>query len=82
LPSSDPSYRPPSGPPSSHSAKFRGGVGTTSGIGNLKRYSHNTCALTDPPPYFPTTGHFAQNRFYEIDPAGFNVVTWFATYQQ
>lgn len=60
----------------------RGAVGTTGGTGNLKRYSYNSCAVTDPPPYFPTTGHFARNRFYEINPVGFNVATWFATYQQ
>lgn len=60
----------------------RGAVGTTAGTGNLKRYSYNQCAQTDPPPYFPTTGHFARNRFYEINPVGFNVATWFATYQQ
>jgi hypothetical protein len=57
-------------------------VGTTGGTGNLKRYSYNACALTEPPPYFPTTGHFARNRFYELNPVGFNVATWFATYQQ
>lgn len=60
----------------------RGAVGTTAGTGNLKRYSYNSCALTDPPPYFPTTGRFARNRFYEINPVGFNAATWFATYQQ
>lgn len=60
----------------------RGAVGTTAGTGSLKRYSYNSCALTDPPPYFPTTGHFARNRFYELNPIGFNVATWFATYQQ
>ena len=60
----------------------RGAVGTTSGTGNLKRYSYNTCGVTDPPPYFPTTGYFSKNRFYEINPIGFNVATWFATYQQ
>jgi hypothetical protein len=60
----------------------RGAVGTTGGTGNLKAYSYNACALTDPPPYFPTTGRFAKNRFYELDPVGFNVTTWFNTYQQ
>ena len=59
----------------------RGAVGTTSGTGNLKRYSYNTCALTDPPPYFPTTGRFDRNRIYEIDPVGFNIAAWFAAYQ-
>lgn len=62
--------------------RIRGAVGTTAGTGNLKRYSYNTCALTDPPPYFPTTGHFARNRFYELNPVGFNVAAWFTTYQQ
>jgi len=62
--------------------KTRGAVGTTGGTGNLKAYSYNACANTDPPPYFPTTGRFARNRFYELDPVGFNVTTWFTTYQQ
>lgn len=61
--------------------RTRGAVGTTAGTGNLKRYSYNQCAFTDPPPYFPTTGHFARNRFYEINPQGFNVANWFALYQ-
>ncbi len=60
----------------------RGAVGTSAGTGNLKRYSYNTCALTDPPPYFPTTGHFSRNRFYSMDPVGFNVTNWFTLYQQ
>lgn len=59
----------------------RGAVGTTAGTGNLKRYSYNTCGATDPPPYFPTTGYFTRNRFYEINPIGFNVANWFAVYQ-
>jgi hypothetical protein len=62
--------------------RTRGAVGTTAGTGNLKRYSYNACAYTDPPPYFPTTGHFARNRFYEMNPVGFDVASWFATYQQ
>ncbi len=60
----------------------RGPVGTSAGTGNLKRYSYNTCALTDPPPYFPTTGHFSRNRFYSMDPVGFDINTWFTLYQQ
>jgi hypothetical protein len=39
--------------------RTRGAVGTSGGTGNLKRYSYNTCAYTDPPPYFPTTGPFS-----------------------
>ncbi len=59
----------------------RGAVGTTGGTGNLKRYTYNTCGVTDPPPYFPTTGYFTRNRFYEINPTGFNVANWFSVYQ-
>jgi hypothetical protein len=57
--------------------RTRGGVGTTGGTGNLKRYLYNPCAYTNPPPYFPTTGHFAKNRVSQIDPVGFDVNTWF-----
>lgn len=57
--------------------KTRGAVGTTSGTGYLKRYSYDSCAFSSPPPYFPTTGHFARGRYYEVDPAGFNVANYF-----
>ncbi len=56
----------------------RGAVGTTSGTGNLKRYSYDACAFTDPPPYFPTTGHFARGRYFEVDPTGFSVAQYYA----
>ncbi len=59
----------------------RGAVGLTSGAGNLKRYDYNTCAATTPPPYFPTTGVFIRNHVYDIDPAGFDVLAWYATHQ-
>ncbi|MGH7514514.1 MAG: hypothetical protein ACREOQ_16500 [Gemmatimonadales bacterium] len=58
--------------------RTRGAVGTTGGTGNLKRYAYNACAYTNPPPYFPTTGHFAKNRVSQIDPVGFDVDAWFA----
>lgn len=51
----------------------RGAVGLASGQGFAKRYSYDKCALYNPPPYFPTTGRFTDNRYYEIDPSGFNV---------
>ncbi len=55
----------------------RGAVGTTSGSGYIKRYSYDACAFQTPPPYFPTTGRFFRNRYYEIDPVGFDVTTFF-----
>jgi hypothetical protein len=61
--------------------KTRGAVGTIGnpgGTGNLKRYSYDACAYTNPPPYFPTTGHFARGRYYEVNPVGFDVDAFFA----
>jgi Tfp pilus assembly protein PilX len=51
--------------------RTRGAVGTSGGTGYLKRYTYDACAYTDPPPYFPTTGHFARTRWYEVNPVGF-----------
>jgi len=62
--------------------KTRGAVGTIGspgGTGNLKRYSYDACAYTNPPPYFPTTGHFARGRYYEVNPVGFDVDAFFAS---
>lgn len=50
----------------------RGPVGLTSGEGYVKRYSYDRCAITNPPPYFPTTGRFEDNRYYEHDPVRVN----------
>ncbi len=57
--------------------RSRGAVGLTDGHGYTKRYQYNSCAINDPPPYFPTTGRFARNRIYELDPRNFNVTAWF-----
>lgn len=46
--------------------------------GFTKRYSYDRCAIGHPPPYFPTTGRFIDNRYYEIDPAGLDVKSLFA----
>ena len=59
----------------------RGAVGQTNGHGYIKRYQYNSCAVSDPPPYFPTTGRFARNRVYELDPRNFDVAAWFAANQ-
>ncbi len=55
----------------------RGAVGTTGGTGYVKQYSYDQCAYQTPPPYFPTTGRFYRNRYYEIDPVNFNVANFF-----
>lgn len=60
----------------------RGIVALTGLTGFVKRYAYDRCAATRPPPYFPTTGRFIDNRFYEIDPVKFNrvgVALYFAT---
>jgi type II secretory pathway pseudopilin PulG len=59
----------------------RGAVGLTSGAGYIKRYQYDACGATDPPPYYPTTGVFVKNRFYELDPTRFNVAAWYAANQ-
>ena len=41
---------------------------SSSGEGYVKRYSYDRCAVVNPPPYFPTTGRFLDNRYYELDP--------------
>ncbi|MBL0938687.1 MAG: hypothetical protein IBJ03_07320 [Gemmatimonadaceae bacterium] len=40
--------------------------------------SFNRCALTFPPPYFPTTQHWRVSQYLEIDPRGFDIANWFA----
>ena len=55
----------------------RGGVGQSNGVGYLKRYSWDPCGLSDPPPYFPTTGRFTRGRLLEVDPTGFDVAALF-----
>jgi type II secretory pathway pseudopilin PulG len=57
--------------------RTRGAVGTSGGTGYLKRYTYDACAYSDPPPYFPTTGHFARSRYYEINPVGFSPGSFF-----
>lgn len=63
---------------------WRGAVTTTSGgngTGYAKRYQYDACGATDPPPYYPTTGVFVRNRFYEMDPIRFDVAAWYAANQ-
>lgn len=55
----------------------RGPVGLTDGHGYVKRYSYDACGMTSPPPYFPTTGHYARGHYFEVDPTSFNVASYF-----
>jgi hypothetical protein len=57
----------------------RGAVGTSGGTGYMKRYSYDRCGLVKPPPYFPLTGRFLDNRYYEIDPVRFDVAGLYAS---
>lgn len=57
--------------------KERGAVGLLGGEGFVKRYSYDRCAVVTPPPYFPTTGRFTDNRYYELNPVGFNAAAIF-----
>lgn len=59
----------------------RGAVGQSNGNGFIKRYSYDRCAVVNPPPYFPTTGRFQDNRYYELDPVRFNVANLFRSIQ-
>ncbi|MCW5826799.1 MAG: hypothetical protein KIT38_09685 [Gemmatimonadaceae bacterium] len=54
----------------------RGPVGITDGRGYIKRYQYDACAGVNPPPYFPTTGHFIKGHYYEVDPINFNINTY------
>ena len=54
-----------------------GTIGSPGGTGYLKRYSYDACAFSSPPPYFPTTGHFARGRLFEVDPVGFDIGQYF-----
>ncbi len=54
----------------------RGAVGQTASggaTGFSKRYSYDRCALRKAPPYYPTTGRYVDNRYYEVDPVGFDI---------
>ncbi|MDQ6888220.1 MAG: hypothetical protein M3068_13170 [Gemmatimonadota bacterium] len=61
----------------SASATFDGNPGH----GFMETRAYDLCMKTDSPPYFPTTGRYSDNRYYEIDPVGFNVAFLFARLQ-
>jgi hypothetical protein len=56
----------------------RGAVGLTDGHGYIKRYAYDACGVSDPPPYFPTTGHFARGHYFEVEPTNFNINSYWS----
>lgn len=58
--------------------KQRGAVGLTDGHGYIKRYAYDACGLSAPPPYFPTTGHFARGHYFEVEPTGFDINSYWS----
>jgi hypothetical protein len=58
--------------------KQRGAVALSLGTGNVKRYAWDACGAEAPPPYFPTTGRFARGHYYEVEPTGFDIDTYWA----
>jgi hypothetical protein len=40
--------------------------------GYAEAHAYDKCGQVNPPPYFPTTGRFIENRYYEIDPVWLN----------
>ncbi len=37
-------------------------------------HTYDPCGSTAPPPYFPTTGRYIKNRYYELDPVWLNTM--------
>ncbi|HRP07384.1 MAG TPA: hypothetical protein PLL69_02755 [Gemmatimonadales bacterium] len=40
----------------------------TQAYGYAEAHTYDKCGASNPPPYFPTTGRFIENRYYEVDP--------------
>ncbi|MEP6689985.1 MAG: pilus assembly PilX N-terminal domain-containing protein [Gemmatimonadaceae bacterium] len=51
------------------SATFTG----TGGSGYMENRTYDKCMAKQSPPYFPTTGRYFDNRYYEIDPVRFDI---------
>jgi hypothetical protein len=43
--------------------------------GWAEAHTYDRCGTVDPPPYFPTTGRFSENRYYELDPVWLKQLT-------
>jgi len=54
------------------------GYNTNWGCGYAKQYAWDACAAVNPLPFFPTTGRYALNKYYEVDPITFDAAALFA----
>jgi hypothetical protein len=52
-----------------------------SGTGFAENRQVDQCMMVTSPPYFPTTGRYFNNRYYEFDPARFNPVLMYQALQ-
>lgn len=59
--------------------RSRGPVGITDGRGYTKRYQYDACAGVNPPPYFPTTGHFIRGHYFEVEPTNFAISNYWSS---
>ena len=62
-----------------NAARMQGSPGGATGWN--PQWTYDRCDGVKGPPYFPTTGRYYKNRYYEIDPVGFTVAGWFAANQ-
>ena len=62
-----------------NAARMQGSGGGATGWN--PQWTYDRCDGIKGPPYFPTTGRYYKNRYYEIDPVGFTVAGWFAANQ-
>ena len=56
-------------------------AGSGGNTGWSPQWTFDRCMGRNPPPYFPTTGRYSRNRYYEMDPVDFDVTSWFAANQ-
>lgn len=48
------------------------------GEGYAVQYTYNQCVIANPPPYFPVTGSYTINTYYEASPTHFSVPALFS----
>jgi hypothetical protein len=58
------------------------GVGSGNSSGWAEAHTFDPCGVSNPPPYFPTTGRFVKSRYYELDPVWLNQTTVASYFQE